>query len=385
MNRNTLLFSLMAVLAVGCGDDSSSGTDTGPQRDSGPGFDGGPGFDAGPDFDAGCIQADIENTTALCSDGCDNDNDGFTDDDPECDIPCPAGEENTMAACTDGCDNDGNTFEDCADFGCAAFCPQENNNLTCSDGADNNMNSFIDCDDRSCSRTDTATMEVIALNVCVNEGHNLGCSDGVDNDSNGMTDCADPACDGENIIVCADGAPVSPLPARADWPALVVAACTDGEDNDGNGFRDCGDNGCRFSWELPNCWDLPPENTNAACSDGIDNDMDGDTDCDDTNCNPMFIESLVVCADGAPVVLTDAEVTSMADARCSDMDGNGNDFVDCMDNSCRFDAAVTVCPANPEAASDETCSDGIDNDGNDFIDCRDFACSRNPTITVCEN
>ena len=60
-----------------------------------------------------------ESNDATCSDGMDNDGDGFADCmDFDCQIPfvtvCETGLEN----CSDGMDNDGNGFADCRDFSC---------------------------------------------------------------------------------------------------------------------------------------------------------------------------------------------------------------------------------------------------------------------------
>ncbi|HEU4538807.1 MAG TPA: hypothetical protein VFS00_32025, partial [Polyangiaceae bacterium] len=71
-------------------------------------------------------------------------------------------------------------------------------------------------------------------------------------------------------------------------------------------------------------------------------------------------------------------------AACSDkIDNDGDTFVDCQDNSCRFFPVTgDVCPQAGEASDDE-CSDGQDNDGDTFVDCQDFSCSKSPLVTVC--
>ena len=54
-------------------------------------------------------------------------------------VMCVMGMENTVALCSDGCDNDGNMFVDCADFGCCAFrtdCPM---GTACGDRPDAGM------------------------------------------------------------------------------------------------------------------------------------------------------------------------------------------------------------------------------------------------------
>src|SRR5690606_1239346 len=79
-------------------------------------------------------------------------------------IPTP---ENTEAACSDGIDNDCDGFIDCNDFDCRAFCRVENSNPRCIDGIDNDNNGFTDCEDNECK----------ARIVCSGEVTNAACSD----------------------------------------------------------------------------------------------------------------------------------------------------------------------------------------------------------------
>lgn len=371
----------LALAFTGCGDDDTGPADTGPRPDTGM-VDGG-----GTDGPVECVMADEENTRELCNDGCDNDGNGFMDCGPlgdfecmntpgACVDACPTmGPENTMEACTDGCDNDGNGFVDCRDFACAAFCPVENSNVTCSDGISNDGDRFVDCEDLDCLNTmnDPPT----GVNVCLREMTNAACSDGMDNDGDGMTDCEDDSCQGDGIVVC-DGATATGA-MEAQWPAMIAARCENDMDDDGNGFIDCGDFTCLY-FHAP-CRALPPEAGNGLCSDGMDNDGDGLTDCADPDCSPERAEGIVVCdAEGEPVEFADAAaVTAAANARCSDGDGNGNDFIDCADFGCSQDESVTVCLEGRLS----TCSDGVDNDGNGFTDCDDNACSRNLNPAVC--
>ncbi|MEZ4287502.1 MAG: hypothetical protein R3A47_05030 [Polyangiales bacterium] len=94
----------------------------------------------------------VEATDAACSDGIDNDDDGNTDcDDFDCRyaVSCggpgnkpgqcvpqaatalrvlKASGENTVAACSDGVDNDGDGYIDCDDFDCSK---SNNPNVSC--------------------------------------------------------------------------------------------------------------------------------------------------------------------------------------------------------------------------------------------------------------
>ncbi|MBW2733495.1 MAG: hypothetical protein JRH20_14000 [Deltaproteobacteria bacterium] len=120
----------------------------------------------------GWFSDDVENTNALCSDGQDNNENGYTDCEDWscsrsmnvtiCDSPITA-EENTNALCSDGEDNDRNGYLDCKDFGCSrnpyvTVCGIENTNTLCSDGEDNDHNGYIDCKDFGCSRNPMVTV-----------------------------------------------------------------------------------------------------------------------------------------------------------------------------------------------------------------------------------
>ena len=149
MRLGTILFVAAAMAAVGCNDRDEP--------------------DGGMDMPDAQMMGG-ENTAALCSDGMDNDDNGFADcNDRGCCsvVTCdpsttcgrlpdgggdctPTGAEDSEAACTDGVDNDCNGFFDCRDFACSAFCGAENSNTTCNDGMDNDTDGFTDCDDRDC-------------------------------------------------------------------------------------------------------------------------------------------------------------------------------------------------------------------------------------------
>lgn len=123
--------------------------------------------------------AESEDTQERCSDGIDNDFNGYTDcDDFSCsrnenqgivqfcedlaaqEAAAQGGEpEESDAACSDGIDNDNNGFVDCDDFGCSrneavTVCGGGTPEVTedaCSDGVDNDNDGFTDCDDVECS------------------------------------------------------------------------------------------------------------------------------------------------------------------------------------------------------------------------------------------
>lgn len=392
----------LALAFTGCGDDDTNpGTDSGPRVDSG-GTDSGPR----PDGSTECMMSADESGAAQCNDGCDNDGDGFIDcgedfgcEGAACTPVCAEdqlGPENTPERCSDGCNNDPetNNFIDCRDRSCAALplcmevVAEENSNPACSDGIDNNGNGFTDCEDFGCFRAARDGMPATGRAVCLQEITNAACSDGMDSDGDGDTDCADSDCQGDAIVVCDGATPTSPLPAQSEWAGLIATRCGNGTDDDGAGFTDCGDRTCQYF--APACLTAGFEGGNAACSDGIDNDLDGLIDCaDEFSCSPTGNESIVVCdSEGNPVDFADeAAITAAANTRCSDGSPNGDDtFVDCIDNSCKRDALVTVCDATTEG-NVRTCApvDGevVDEDGNGFADCADFACSQHPDFSFC--
>ena len=121
--------------------------------------------------------------------------------------PPPVSSEADDAACSDGIDNDGDGFVDCDDYDCSrnpavSVCgPQptpENTDTACSDGIDNDGDGYVDCNDYDCSRNP-------AVSVCgpqpTPENTDTACSDGIDNDGDGLVDCDDSEC--ANAPLCA--------------------------------------------------------------------------------------------------------------------------------------------------------------------------------------
>ena len=309
--------------------------------------------------------------------------------------------ENSNVTCSDGLDNDGNGFIDCLDFSCQAD----------PDGSDPTRTGVAVCES---GETDGVYSGFFS---------NWACSDGLDNDGDGKVDCEDPECNGPETNVVCDGttpaaglsglAGTQEMPERVDADAdrafiaaEVKVACTNGNDDDDtpNGFIDCGDNACRRSFEVNVC-ENATERGNAACSDGVDNDMDGKTDCDDSGCAKFdgatrtgSQEGIVVCDKdgfvskyGTPGSVNISMITDDANAVCSDklnndddMSSSGTPYIDCGDDNsfgdsgCTNDPLITVCESN-----DTKCADGIDNDGNGYEDCDDFNCKNSSNVTVC--
>lgn len=153
-------------------------------------------------------------------------------------------------ACSDGIDNDGNGFIDCKDFSCSradevTVCDGmlENTDALCRDGIDNDGNGFTDCEDFDCSMNDqvSACTEPPMLGP---ESTDAACSDGADNDGDGFIDCDDFDCSSAPVSVCNGATPNS---------ESTDPACVDGLDNDRDGFIDCDDFDCSGNPEVSVC------------------------------------------------------------------------------------------------------------------------------------
>ncbi|MBR4986054.1 MAG: hypothetical protein IKY83_09985 [Proteobacteria bacterium] len=291
-----------------------------------------------------------ENTVYYCTDGFDNDLDGLADcEDPDCqavgtkEIPGPGAiccpgvtdangiwspAENTPFACSDGIDNDGNGFSDCHDNACkqlSVCCVKtgdENTVDACSDGIDNDCDGYADCNDYSCkggnSKDSAATPESIAYcelsqNTTIIKGDENtleACSDGIDNDGDGYADCNDYSCNGLGTSKDSTATPEAiAYCSVAEEKENTDATCSDKRDNDLDGLIDCDDPNCS---NIAYCQDAglePPvrpehfdqlDPTQRAailaqeqlvCTDGIDNNKNGKADCDEYQCHMLSLRS----------------------------------------------------------------------------------------------
>jgi hypothetical protein len=306
-----------------------------------------------------CRPTGPENTAVACTDGRDNDCDGFVDClDTECRaLPAcggcvPTGGENTAVACTDGRDNDCDRLLDCADPDClgVSVCPcrptgAENNAFACVDMRDNDCDGRTDCADPECAG-------VPACGGCVPTGGEntaVACADGRDNDCDRLTDCADPDCSGVGTCAC----------------VALPEACNDMRDNDCDRLTDCADPDCRTAPVCMACVPTGAENTDLACADGRDNDCDARLDCADPDC--AGTRACMVC------MPTGGENT---DAECRD--GRDNDcdrLTDCADPGCAMTAACAICTPTGAENTDAECRDGRDNDCDRLTDCADPGCA----------
>lgn len=303
------------------------------------------------DAEADKLEATVtsESSIRLCSDGIDNDGNGLIDcEDPGClvrgtesmpgpgDIVCPhivnadgsiSLLENNEYTCSDGKDNDGNGFVDCRDRGChqtKACCissEPENTLEACSDGIDNDCNGYIDCADHGCSRR--GTPEAIAYCQKINCPHYEAedtlekCTDGIDNDCNGHTDCEDFSCTRHENLEIREAVLEyceNLKDSKKAFPEDSEEACSDGIDNDLNGLIDCDDPKChQFNYckevvekgivEPPprpaDFNELSPTQRAAIlqleltmCTDGIDNDRNGKMDCEEYACQVLSLRKL---------------------------------------------------------------------------------------------
>jgi len=147
-----------------------------------------------------------------CSDGFDNDSDGFADcadsdclgkpGPAMCGIPYVCGPENDLTTCQDSCDNDGDLAVDCSDAstctGVAANgCPAVETACTtgncCGNGIDDDHDGLFDCADSDCFGIGSCPADEAHIASC---GDPITCcSDEINNDllDPGM-DCADASC-----------------------------------------------------------------------------------------------------------------------------------------------------------------------------------------------
>ena len=138
---------------------------------------------------------------------------------------CESLSENTLEDCSDGEDNDLDGFVDCMDFSCngqrepfppqevidfcAALVTPENTFELCTDRIDNDGNGFTDCADFSCAQAPEALVRqacqesLFSPTSSTASTANAKCSDGIDNDRDGFIDCADFDCNWDpQVTVC---------------------------------------------------------------------------------------------------------------------------------------------------------------------------------------
>ncbi|MBN2724253.1 MAG: trypsin-like serine protease [Deltaproteobacteria bacterium] len=196
------------------------------------------------------------------------------------------------------------------------------------------------------------------------------CDNLVDDDLDGHADCDDSDC----------------FESEA---CQVVELCSNGLDDDGDGDVDCDDSDCLsdvacqveeicsndidddndnlIDCDDPdcandvNCQVVEPE----ICNNQIDDDLDGYRDCDDSDCSD-------------DVACQGPDLENCTNETDDDDDGD----VDCDDSDC---ASHQSCVGTV----DENCSNGVDDDGDGAIDCFDADCTSTSVCLslteVCDN
>ena len=202
---------------------------------------------------------ETNNGPTQCTDGLDNDGDGLIDrNDPLCTDP---GDDSEYGQCNDHVDNDADGATDYpADFSCSHVNDDDEllPRAQCQDSIDNDGDLFVDSpDDPGC----------FSLQDNDEGPFNPGrtqCSDTLDNDNDGVIDMQDPGCS-------------SPMD---DDESDGTTQCQDGIDNDGDGWIDYpADWGCTSRIDNDETNNGPTQ-----CTDGLDNDGDGLIDRNDPGC-----------------------------------------------------------------------------------------------------
>ncbi len=204
-----------------------------------------------------------------CTDGIDNDGDGLTDTDDPNAVGCPqictdsdgdgyyaegqicgtAADFNDDSAdanpgtaenCTDGIDNDGDGYTDAQDASCVIepACTDQDNDTYYADGGE--------CGPMDCNDSDYA----------INPGAEESCTDGIDNNCNDLVDTADmnavdcpltcPDLDGDGYST--EGGACGAMDCDDDNETVnpgVLEICNDGIDNNCNNLTDAADSVCQ--------------------------------------------------------------------------------------------------------------------------------------------
>ncbi|RME16095.1 MAG: hypothetical protein D6797_05250, partial [Bdellovibrio sp.] len=325
-------------------------------------------------------------TELNCSDGFDNDADGYTDcEDNDCwhnDPNCPNMENITQASCSNGFNDDWDwglfnqstisvSFEDnpggyisltdCLDIDCNGeigempdkIC-EYGTELNCTDNFDNDADEYYDCGytnnnpDYDCAgKPECPSSE--NFDPRISDSNNSWCFDTKDNDLDYLVDCLDDDCDSVSH-------PTFGYYCEFDFETN----CTDGFDNDGKDGVDCWDpSSCRGTGNGNNvncspCY-LHENYAVDSCADGVDNDYDGGVDCNDIDCYGFIGPNGLLC--GAPEICNDG------------LDNDGDGEIDCRDPDCKLE---TYCPQNELGPG--MCHDNFDNDHDGVQDCSEIEC-----------
>jgi len=184
MKLRIYLLFLLVPLFVGCPDDSGS-TDTGTPDAQDVAID----ESSDPISDSG----DTATEDVATDEGLDVEEADAFEREPS---QFPWSAESTDSTCSDGSDNDENGYSDCADFGCSrniavTVCGDdaqyEASPDLCDNGGDDDGDGLVDCADPDCGRNPFH-------DVCEKAFPEPSCGLGTDGDGDGLVDCADTDC-----------------------------------------------------------------------------------------------------------------------------------------------------------------------------------------------
>lgn len=161
----------------------------------------------------------------------------------------------TETQCSDGLDDDNDGFVDCRDPDCANANACVQRLEICNNNVDDDADGTVDCADTDCASDPVACPSCCFVTI-------------------GQS-CVPSCCQNG---VCQGNCFCSPQVCSQCQPPPVAEDCTNGVDDDGDGAVDCVDSDCAQSLS---CVPQPNEQN---CGDGIDNDRDGLADCRDSDC-----------------------------------------------------------------------------------------------------
>ncbi len=293
--------------------------------------------------------------------GSDEDGDGYTVDEGDCDDADENVHPGASEVCDDGKDNDCDGAKDADEL------DGDDDGVTVCDG---------DCDDTK-PEVNPSALEV--------------CDDGIDNDCDGEKDAGELDDDGDGTTLCmgdCDDGDDSVHPGAAE-------ICDDGKDNDCDGAMDAaeldedGDGVTVCAGDCDDTSDAIGPHVAEICDDGIDNDCDGAMDAAELDgdgdgitvcggdCNDadpaVHPGAAELCADGV-----DNDCDGAMDA--AELDGDGDGITVCAGDC--DDTKDTVHPG-----ADEVCENAADDDCNGETDTDCPACelaALHPSSEGCE-
>ncbi|MBC2717812.1 MAG: DNRLRE domain-containing protein [Desulfobacteraceae bacterium] len=240
------------------------------------------------------IDQDCNGSDLTCPEDIDNDGDGYTENQGDCNDSDSSIHPGAIEICGDGIDQDCN--------GSDLICPEDIDND--GDGYTENQG---DCND-SDSSIHPGAAEICGDGIDQDcNGSDLICPEDIDNDGDGYTenqgDCndSDPSIHPDAIEICGDG-----IDQDCDGSDLT---CPEDIDNDGDGYTenegDCNDSDATIHPDaIEICGDGIDQDCNGSdlvCPEDIDNDGDGYTenegDCNDSDAT-IYPGAIEICGDG---------------------------------------------------------------------------------------